>query len=184
MLGPYLDRMSFSGPNVELEPDPIFNLSAALHELAANAAKHGSLSRPKGQLELTWSVGRTNRGMTLDARLGREERPAGAAAAPARLRLAAHRTGHRTAIEWRGASHLQPQRPDGAYDRSADARTLAESAASDAAKLQLALISSRSGVHVFGEPVGRQFVASAALLGLADRATSRPRRIDSRDRDC
>jgi two-component sensor histidine kinase len=65
VLGPYLDRVSFSGPNVELEPDPIFNLSAALHELAANAAKHGSLSRSRGLLELAWSVARTKRGMTL-----------------------------------------------------------------------------------------------------------------------
>jgi two-component sensor histidine kinase len=65
VLGPYLDRVSFHGPNVELEPDPIFNLSAALHELAANAVKHGSLSRPKGQLELSWSVGHAQRGMTL-----------------------------------------------------------------------------------------------------------------------
>ena len=65
VLGPYLDRVSFSGPNVELEPDPIFNLSAALHELAANAAKHGSLSRPKGQLALSWTVSHTRRGMTL-----------------------------------------------------------------------------------------------------------------------
>jgi two-component sensor histidine kinase len=65
VLGPYLDHVSFSGPNVDLEPDPIFNLSAALHELAANAVKHGSLSRPKGELELSWSVSRTERGMTL-----------------------------------------------------------------------------------------------------------------------
>ncbi len=65
LLGPYLDRISFSGPNVELESDPVFNLSAALHELADNAVKHGSLSRPKGQLELSWSVNRTERGMTL-----------------------------------------------------------------------------------------------------------------------
>jgi two-component sensor histidine kinase len=65
VLGPYLDRVSFSGPNIDLEPDPIFNLSAALHELAANAIKHGSLSRPKGQLELSWTVSRTERGMTL-----------------------------------------------------------------------------------------------------------------------
>jgi two-component sensor histidine kinase len=65
VLGPYLDRVSFSGPNVELEPDPIFNLNAALHELVANAARHGSLSRPKGRLELSWTVGRTNRGTTL-----------------------------------------------------------------------------------------------------------------------
>jgi len=65
VLGPYLDRVSFSGPNVELEPDPIFNLNAALHELAVNAIKHGSLSRPKGQLELSWSVRHARRGMTL-----------------------------------------------------------------------------------------------------------------------
>jgi two-component sensor histidine kinase len=65
LLGPYLDRISFSGPNVELESDPVFNLSAALHELADNAVKHGSLSRPKGQLELSWSVSRTERGTTL-----------------------------------------------------------------------------------------------------------------------
>jgi two-component sensor histidine kinase len=65
VMGPYLDRVSFSGPNIDLEPDPIFSLSAALHELAANASKHGSLSRPKGQLELNWTVSRTNRGMTL-----------------------------------------------------------------------------------------------------------------------
>jgi PAS domain S-box-containing protein len=65
VLGPYLDRASLNGPNVELDPDPVFNLSAALHELAANAIKHGSLSRSRGQLELTWSVARTERGMTL-----------------------------------------------------------------------------------------------------------------------
>jgi two-component sensor histidine kinase len=65
VLGPYLDRVSFSGPNIDLEPDPIFSLSAALHELAANASMHGSLSRPKGQLELRWTVSRTQRGLTL-----------------------------------------------------------------------------------------------------------------------
>ncbi len=65
VLGPYLDRASLDGPNIDLEPDPVFNLSAALHELAANAIKHGSLSRPKGQLDLHWSVDRTQRGMTL-----------------------------------------------------------------------------------------------------------------------
>jgi two-component sensor histidine kinase len=65
VLGPYLDRASLQGPNIDLEPDPVFNLSAALHELAGNAIKHGSLSRPKGQLDLAWSVSRTHRGMTL-----------------------------------------------------------------------------------------------------------------------
>ena len=65
VIGPYIERASLDGPNIDLEPDPVFNLSAALHELAANAIKHGSLSRPKGQLELRWSANRTERGMTL-----------------------------------------------------------------------------------------------------------------------
>jgi two-component sensor histidine kinase len=65
VLGPYIDRATLEGPNIDLEPDPVFNLSAALHELAGNAIKHGSLSRAKGQLELRWSVARTNRGVTL-----------------------------------------------------------------------------------------------------------------------
>lgn len=65
VLGAYLDRTSFDGPDVDLEPDPTFSLSAALHELSANAIKHGSLSRPKGRLELNWSIARGDRGMTL-----------------------------------------------------------------------------------------------------------------------
>ena len=65
LLGAYLDRVAFEGPNVELDADPVFNLSAALHELADNAVKHGSLSQPKGRLDLTWSVSRTARGVTL-----------------------------------------------------------------------------------------------------------------------
>ena len=65
VLGPYVDRATLEGPNIDLEPDPVFNLSAALHELAANAIKHGSLSRSKGQLEVRWSASRTQRGMTL-----------------------------------------------------------------------------------------------------------------------
>jgi two-component sensor histidine kinase len=65
VLGAYLDRSSFSGPDVELAPDPTFALSAALHELAANAIKYGSLSRPQGRLELSWSLARQRHGMTL-----------------------------------------------------------------------------------------------------------------------
>jgi PAS domain S-box-containing protein len=65
VLGPYIDRVSFDGPNFDLEPDPVFHLSSALHELAANAIKHGSLSRPKGQLDLRWWVSRAQQGLTL-----------------------------------------------------------------------------------------------------------------------
>ncbi len=65
VLGAYLDRTSLAGPAVELAPDPTFSLSAALHELTANAIKHGSLSLPQGRLELSWSVAHPPNGTTL-----------------------------------------------------------------------------------------------------------------------
>lgn len=65
LLAPFLDRISFSGPNVFLEPDPTFGLSMAVHELATNASKHGSLSEPAGRVDVTWSITRTQQGLTL-----------------------------------------------------------------------------------------------------------------------
>jgi two-component sensor histidine kinase len=65
LLAPFLDRISFNGPDVFLEPDPTFGLSMAVHELATNASKHGSLSTPDGRVELTWAVSRTQQGLTL-----------------------------------------------------------------------------------------------------------------------
>jgi len=65
LLAAFLDRISFNGPNVFLEPDPTFGLSMAVHELATNASKHGSLSVGSGRVELSWSVTRTEQGLTL-----------------------------------------------------------------------------------------------------------------------
>jgi PAS domain S-box-containing protein len=65
VLAPFLERISLTGPDVFLEPDPTFGLSAALHELATNASKHGSLSVRTGHVEVTWSVSRTEQGLTL-----------------------------------------------------------------------------------------------------------------------
>jgi PAS domain S-box-containing protein len=65
VLAAFLDRISFNGPNVFLEPDPTFGLSMAVHELATNASKHGSLSVVSGRVELNWSVTRTEQGLTL-----------------------------------------------------------------------------------------------------------------------
>jgi PAS domain S-box-containing protein len=65
VLAAFLDRISFNGPNVFLEPDPTFGLSMAVHELATNASKHGSLSVVSGRVELSWSVTRTEQGLTL-----------------------------------------------------------------------------------------------------------------------
>src|SRR4029077_4918866 len=66
LVSPFLDRISFGGPNVFLEPDPTFGLSMAVHELVSNAGKHGGLSEPGGgRVSLTWSVTRTEQGLTL-----------------------------------------------------------------------------------------------------------------------
>jgi two-component sensor histidine kinase len=37
----------------------------AVHELATNASKHGSLSEPAGHVDVTWSITRTQQGLTL-----------------------------------------------------------------------------------------------------------------------
>ncbi len=65
LLAPYLDRISLTGPEVFLEPDPTFGLSAAVHELATNASKYGSLSARSGRVDVIWSVQRTELGLTL-----------------------------------------------------------------------------------------------------------------------
>ncbi|TMI98507.1 MAG: GAF domain-containing protein [Alphaproteobacteria bacterium] len=66
LLAPYIDRVTFTGPEVFLEPDPSFALSSAVHELATNASKYGSLSNDAGRLELAWTVNRTDQGLRLD----------------------------------------------------------------------------------------------------------------------
>lgn len=59
-LQPYdLDRFVLSGEgeaDVTLVPDARRLLTLALHELATNAVKYGSLSRPEGRVSVTWRV--------------------------------------------------------------------------------------------------------------------------------
>lgn len=50
-----LDRVSLSGPAFKLRPDRGLSLAMAVHELATNAVKYGSLSVPAGKVEITWS---------------------------------------------------------------------------------------------------------------------------------
>ena len=50
-----LSRFSISGPDVLLHPQTAVTFSLALHELATNASKFGSLSVPHGSIDLTWS---------------------------------------------------------------------------------------------------------------------------------
>lgn len=58
-LAPYaLDHeLKIDGPDVMLTRDSAVALSMALHELATNAAKYGSLSAEDGRLSVSWEVG-------------------------------------------------------------------------------------------------------------------------------
>lgn len=50
------ERLQIGGPRVRLSPRQLLALSMALHELATNAAKYGSLSVERGSLEVLWRV--------------------------------------------------------------------------------------------------------------------------------
>jgi PAS domain S-box-containing protein len=52
----YGQRLKTSGPSVSLPRDVVWPLAAALHELAANAIKHGALSNQAGRIDLNWRV--------------------------------------------------------------------------------------------------------------------------------
>jgi PAS domain S-box-containing protein len=51
-------RVHIDGPDVTLDPSLAVPLGLALHELATNATKYGSLSKPGGIVELSWTVRR------------------------------------------------------------------------------------------------------------------------------
>ena len=59
-LEPYISsdarRLTMSGEAVLLPPDIATPFGLILHELATNAAKHGSLSAPNGTVELKWTI--------------------------------------------------------------------------------------------------------------------------------
>jgi two-component system CheB/CheR fusion protein len=50
------DSVRIDGPPISLPPEIATPFGLVLHELATNAAKHGSLSRPTGTVSLSWSL--------------------------------------------------------------------------------------------------------------------------------
>lgn len=55
-LGLGEERIRMRGPQVRVPPKTAIAMALALHELATNAVKYGSLSRDMGQVDLTWTV--------------------------------------------------------------------------------------------------------------------------------
>jgi two-component sensor histidine kinase len=51
-----LDRISYSGQPIALRSEAVQNVALALHELATNASKHGSLSVPEGRVSIDWAL--------------------------------------------------------------------------------------------------------------------------------
>jgi PAS domain S-box-containing protein len=59
-LEPYQDgmrqRIRLRGPRINLQPGAVLALGLAVHELATNAVKYGSLSAPDGKVHVMWAV--------------------------------------------------------------------------------------------------------------------------------
>ncbi len=53
-------RFVVEGPDLGLNPKAALTLGMAFHELATNAAKYGALSKPAGQVRVTWEVSRAS----------------------------------------------------------------------------------------------------------------------------
>jgi two-component system CheB/CheR fusion protein len=75
------DRVVVDGPSVAFKPNAAVALGLIMHELATNATKYGALSKPEGQVTVTWRIdGNRRRALLLDWR----ESGAGAIASPNR----------------------------------------------------------------------------------------------------
>ena len=50
------ERVNVSGPPLMLGGQVALNLALVIHELASNALRHGSLSVPEGQVDVSWQI--------------------------------------------------------------------------------------------------------------------------------
>ncbi|WP_175493775.1 sensor histidine kinase [Microvirga guangxiensis] len=59
-LEPYQDalnqRIRLRGPEINLQPSAVLALGLAVHELATNASKYGSLTSPEGKVHVMWAL--------------------------------------------------------------------------------------------------------------------------------
>lgn len=55
-MGGQESSVELSGVNVNLAPNDALSLGLAIHELATNAAKYGSLSVPNGGVRISWDM--------------------------------------------------------------------------------------------------------------------------------
>ncbi|HXC54078.1 MAG TPA: HWE histidine kinase domain-containing protein [Rhizomicrobium sp.] len=88
------------GPSVRLQPKAALALAMVLHELAANAGRHGALSTPAGSVSLDWRV--DGKRLLVDWR----ERGGPAVAPPAKRGFGTRLLERSVAEELRGAAQL------------------------------------------------------------------------------
>ena len=65
VLAPHHGRIDARGIGIRISPKATVALSMVLHELAANAARHGALSVSSGQVTLAWTIEPGKSGATL-----------------------------------------------------------------------------------------------------------------------
>ena len=65
-LEAFSKRAAILGPSLLLPPSTAQNFTLALHELATNSAKHGSLSSSTGKLRVVWTIKSTPSGSVLN----------------------------------------------------------------------------------------------------------------------
>ncbi len=67
LIGPEPDqRISYSGPQLELPPRAAVHLGLVLHELGTNAHKYGALKVPEGRLAVAWRIASGQAGRSLE----------------------------------------------------------------------------------------------------------------------
>jgi len=65
VLAPYHGRIELHGKTMRISPKATVALSMVLHELAANATRHGALSIPAGRVTLAWATEAGKRGTNM-----------------------------------------------------------------------------------------------------------------------